>query len=236
MRKAWYRVNPALFEQIKAEVESAYPNLHFCIENGVVFLKGSFPIIYENKILDRYSVEIEFPHDYPDSVQIVREVAGRIPRTVDYHMSTTGEACLFLPDERWQVKPLDATFLDFLNGPVRNFFLGQSLVSLGEPWPFGQWAHGAGGIREYYASLLGTDDFSTIIRYLEYLSKPKAKGHWDCPCGSGKRLRNCHFRQLLDLKGKISPQVARHSLIMLVSSFSTKSSPKINDTLRRNNL
>ena len=222
MRKAWHRVNPTLFERIKAEVESAYPNLHFYIENGVVFVRGSFPIIHENKILDRYSIEIEFPHDYPKSVPIVREVGGRIPRTADYHMSKTGEACLFLPDERWQVNPLDATFLDFLNGPVRNFFLGQTLVSLGESWPFGQWAHGVSGIHEYYASLLGTYDLSSIIRYLECLSKPKVKGHWDCPCGSGKRLRNCHFGQLLDLREKISPQVARHSLILLASSILRK--------------
>lgn len=211
MKKVWYKENPAVLEKIKKEVNSVYPNLHFYLRNDLVFIRGSFPVLYDGKVLDRYVVEIELLRDYPKSVPVVREVGGRIPRTVDYHMDEKGEACLFLPEERWKVCPASTTFLDFLKGPVHNFFLGQSLVRLGQPWPFGAWAHGRRGKLEYYIELIGTKDSNVILRYLDYLSKPKIKGHWDCPCGSGKRLRNCHFNKILGLRNKITPELAKKS-------------------------
>jgi hypothetical protein len=211
MREVWYKANPALFEQMKTEVNSIYPDLHFYPQGDSILIRGSFPINHEGWVLDRYSVEIRLLPDYPNSIPIVKEVGGRIPWTADRHMLKDGNACLFLPDERWKVYPPGFTFLDFLKGPVHNFFLGQSLFELGQPWPFGQWEHGAEAIQKYYSGLLGTSDIFMILNYLEYLSKPKLKGHWDCPCGSKKRLRNCHFRELIDLRIKILPDVALRS-------------------------
>jgi hypothetical protein len=212
MSRPWHKADPVSFEKLKAEIASAYPNLHFYLERGIVFVRGSFPIVHEGASLDRFLIEIQFPDDYPRSLPVIREIGGRIPRTEDFHINrTTGEACIILPDERWWVLPPGFTFLDFLNGPVRNFFLGQALVQARKPWPFGQWAHGANGILEFYKQLLSTNDPRTIGRYLECLSKPKVKGHWSCPCGNGKRLRDCHLEQVLDLRSKIPSKVASTS-------------------------
>ncbi len=138
--------------------------------------------------------------------------------TADSHMNPAdGTACVLLPDERWRVWPDGSTLLRFVNGPVRNFFLGQSLVALGEKWPFGQWRHGADGIREYYAELLGTDDIRVITAYVECLSKNKIKGHWPCPCNSGRRLRDCHGDLVRDLSAKIPRKIALSSLDKLVA-------------------
>jgi len=213
MKKAWYKEDVALFEKIKKEVNSVYPNLHFYIKNDLVLVRGTFPILFEGRVLDRYVVEIELLRDYPKSIPIVREVGGRIPRTQDYHVNERGEACLFLPEECWRIYPTGTTFLDFLKGPVHNFFLGQSLVRLGQPWPFGAWAHGSRGRLEYYIELIGICDSEAILRFLNFLSKPQIKGHWDCPCGSGKRLRNCHFDKLLDLRNKIEQELAKKSFV-----------------------
>lgn len=209
MKPSWQIAKPELLDQINKDIQSECPNFHLMVEGDIVFIRGSYPVIHEGEVLDRYTLEIEFPRDYPESVPIVRETEGRIPRTADYHMmGKKGEACLFVPDERWLVWPPDATFLDFLKGPVYNYFLGQTLVSLGEPWPFGQRSHGLSGIKEFYAELLGTDDFDSVVRYLEYLSKPKIKGHWPCPCGSGNKIRHCHSIQLRDLSSKVSNKIA----------------------------
>lgn len=218
MRRPWYRANPDLLDKLEREVRSIYPNLHFYPEKDRVLIRGSFPIIHGGKILDRYLLEIELLPDYPESIPIVRETGGRIPRTLDHHINNpAGEICLFLPDERCNVYPLGSTFLDFLNGPLRNYFIGESLVEFGQPWPFGQWSHGAEGILEYYSNLLGTKDLAVILKYLEYLSKPKLKGHWDCPCGSGEPLRNCHFKELIDISLKIPPEIAEQSRSRLLS-------------------
>jgi hypothetical protein len=220
MKKAWFKGSPHLLEEIKKEIECDYPNLHIYVENETVFVRGSFSITFESEVLDRYQVEIEFLPDYPDSVPVVREIGGRIPRAVDSHMiSATGQCCLFLPDERWKAYPKGCSFLDFLNGPVRNFFLGQTMVRLGQSWPFGEHAHGITGIIEYYKSLLETEDVLTILNYLDYMSKPVIKGHWPCPCGSGECLRKCHFERLIDLRLKIPPKTAKESLLKILTAL-----------------
>jgi hypothetical protein len=89
------------------------------------------------------------------------------------------------------------------------------MVEEGEPWPFGQWAHGARGVFQYYRELLTTSDLRVITTYLEYLTAKKVRGHWACPCGSGKKLRDCHFFQVKDLREKISRKVAERSFTAL---------------------
>lgn len=211
MRKVWHRANPESYEKLKWAVQAQYPHLTFHEEERRVLIRGSFPLTHEGKLLDRYIVEIEIPPDYPDSLPVVRETAGRIPHTADRHMNRNGEACLFVPDERSWVLPPGATFLEFLNGPVYSFFLGQTFVEMGQEWPFGQRSHGNNGILEFYSEKIGTKNSEIIIRYLELLSKREIKGHWDCPCGSRKRLRDCHLREVRDLRSKIPPDVARRS-------------------------
>lgn len=115
-------------------------------------------------------------------------------------------------DDRWRCFPEGAPFVRFLDGPVHDFFLGQSLVALGEPWPFGEWSHGAKGVREYYQWLLQTDDPKTIVRFLRVLAKLNWKGHFACPCWSGQKIRRCCRSKILDLRDKIPPEVARKAL------------------------
>lgn len=115
-------------------------------------------------------------------------------------------------DDRWCCFPEGAPLTQFLDGPVHDFFLGQSLVALGEEWPFGQWSHGAEGVREYYRWLLETEDAITIARFLEVLAKLNFKGHLDCPCGSREKIRRCCRSKIVDLRTKIPPPVARKAL------------------------
>jgi hypothetical protein len=119
---------------------------------------------------------------------------------------------VLLPDERWRLWPAGAPLLDFLAGLLHSFFLAQSLVELGEAWPFGQWAHGAKGIFEYYCELLKTADLRVITTFLDYMVGKKIKGYWPCPCNNGKRLRDCHFRFVMDLRERISRKDALKSL------------------------
>ncbi|WP_167434446.1 SEC-C metal-binding domain-containing protein [Mesorhizobium helmanticense] len=36
--------------------------------------------------------------------------------------------------------------------------------------------------------------------FLLALGQGKVKGHWPCPCGSGKNLRNCHDDRVRQLR------------------------------------
>jgi len=222
MRHLWHRENPGLYERERAEVEAHFPNLCVVVEGDTVYVRGSFAVIFEERALDHYTVELKLPPDHPYSLPIVREVGGRIPHNDDRHVnSVDGTACVLLPDERWRLWPPGASLLSFLTGPMHSFFLAQSLVEAGEPWPFGQWAHGAKGIFQYYREILKTTDLRVITTYLEYMTAKKVKGHWPCPCKSNRHLRNCHFSVVLDLRERISRKDALKSLEALKSAGSS---------------
>jgi hypothetical protein len=222
MTHLWHRQNPELYDKEKAEVEAHFPNLHLAVEGDIVFVRGSFAVMFEGHVSDRYSIELQLLRDHPKSLPLVREVGGRIPHHNDRHINPAdGTACVLIPDERWRLWPQGAPLLSFLTGPLHSFFLAQSLVEAGEPWPFGQWAHGAKGIFQYYREILKTSDLRVITIYLEYITAKKVKGHWPCPCKSGIRLRDCHLRQVNDLRGKISRKDALKSLEVLKAAGSS---------------
>lgn len=211
MKRSWYRVNTSLFEKAKQDIEAEYPDLRVFVERDIVFARGSFPVKDGADVLDRFLIEIEFPQDFPDSIPILREIGGRIPWHVDRHTNVNGESCPIVPEE-WLVQPERDSILEFLGGPVRNFFIGQLSVEQGNPWPFGERPHGIPGILEAYRELIGTSDDGTVRRYLDYLSRENVKGHWECPCGSKNRLRNCHLDTLKALRERIPPRLAKRTL------------------------
>lgn len=214
MSKPWHERNPELAEQIRVDLRGRYPSLHLFIgRDGRATVHGTFPVRSPaGRVCDEYRVSIELLADYPRSLPVVREVGGRIPWKPEFHVDSDGTACVLLPDDRWRCFPEGAPFVQFLDGPVHDFFLGQSLVALGEDWPFGQWSHGPKGTLEYYQWLLGTHDAATIRRFLDVLAKLSFKRHWQCPCGSGEKIRRCCRARIVDLRRKIPPQVARKAL------------------------
>lgn len=205
------RLNGNVFAMVKHDIAAEYPDIRVVMENGVAFARGSFPITDGTDLIDRFLIEIQFSGDYPDSVPVVREIGGRIPWHEDRHTNRSGEACPIIPEE-WLLRPERTSILEFLKGPVRNFFIGQVLVEQGKPWPFGERSHGKRGLLEFYGELIGTTEEAVVRHYLDYLSKETVKGHWECPCGSKKRLRNCHLETLKGMRQKIAPWVASRAL------------------------
>jgi hypothetical protein len=197
------------------------------LEGGTVRVRGTFPIEHEGRELERYLIELVFPEDYPESIPSVREVDGRLPKTRDRHFADDETACLFVPDEREWIWPRGAPFSEFLDGPVRNFFLFQSVVSRGGTWPHGERSHGVEGLLEFYKQLLATEDLLLVFRYVEYLSLSSVQGRL-CPCGSGRKAKKCHHEQLRELRGKIPPHIAYETLrrIRLDFELAAKASAK----------
>ena len=55
----WQRDDPAFYEKEKAEVEAHFPSLHFVVEDDLVYVRGSFPVMFEGQALDHYMIELE---------------------------------------------------------------------------------------------------------------------------------------------------------------------------------
>ena len=211
--RPWHLRERDRYAKEKSEVEQRYHELHFSTENDQIKITGTLPIREGAQELDRFSIEILLLSDYPESIPEVFEVGGRIPRVLDRHCyEASGAACVLLPEERWKVSPKGSSLLSFIDGPVRNYFLSQAIFERDGVWPFGEWKHGFAGLQEYYDETFGTSEPSKVRRYLELLVAMETKGHWDCACGSGKRLRQCHREQVQQLRTSIPTADAKKAI------------------------
>lgn len=215
------RKRPRLrLDDLQRDLRSAYPGLVATPVGGNILVRGTFPLTFEGELLDRFSIELELAPSFPDSVPVLREISGRIPRSPDRHTEEDGKSCPLVPEE-WLLLPEEQrTVLTFLDGPVRNFFLYQALTERGGRWPWGERQHGRSGLLESYGEMLGLSDSALIPAYLGCLSRREIKGHWPCPCGSSKKLRQCHVDQLRNLHERIPPKVAASALERLKATRS----------------
>lgn len=205
----WWLARPEALEDVRRSLVGRYAGLSLVEDGDTIEVRGTFPVLDGDDVLDSYEVLIRFPPTYPDDPPEVWETAGRIPRLADRHNSET--ACLFVPFE-WRIRRPDLSFATFLHDAMRGYFIGQSLTELGKPWPQGERDHGINGMLQALADLLGIKDLQAAQRAMLMLTKPIIKGHWDCFCGSGSRLRHCHGERLRALHSAGTAQSALRSL------------------------
>jgi hypothetical protein len=163
-------------------------------------------------VFDRFSIQITFP-DGAFKLPRIEECGGRIPRHIDRHVFGNGAICTEVPE--LTLLRGRYSLVSYLDGPVRNYFLGQILVEQGQKWPFGEWDHGKPGLLQAYGEVLGVTDEEQIRRFLDCLGHKKVKGHWNCPCGTGKRIRDCHVDVIRRLQESVPPAIARQALARL---------------------
>lgn len=211
MGSPWHKKDPSLLCELREDLERRYPDLLLSVEGDLVRLRGSFPVIDDGAELDRFYIEVTIPAEFPRKIPVVRELAGRVPRSPDWHTFDAGTLCVIVPEE-WLANPDSGSILAFLDGPVRNYFIGHALAECGRQRPMGERPHGRAGLLEAYGELIGISDAAAIEKCLSYLARDRVKGHWDCYCGSGKRLRHCHMTQIIELQKRVPPSVAAMGL------------------------
>lgn len=153
-------------------------------------------------ISDRYEVSILVAPFFPRTVPVVRETGERIPE--GFHKMSGGELCLGSPTRLRLLLTETSSLLSFVERCVIPFLYGYSLVEKGGTLPFGELAHGAKGLREDLADLIGFSDDRVLERFVKLLSLKKRQANkLLCPCGSGLRVGRCHNRKLNMLRGKL---------------------------------
>jgi hypothetical protein len=210
MKPPWFKSQPGLLNRTLRDVAADFPDLHAEIFSDSVAFRGSLPLSYQGEELDRYQVEITLGRGFPnESIPKIKELQNRIPHTADWH--NPDNLCVMVPEE-WLIDPRRESLVEFLRGPVRDFLLGHSLAEMGEGRPLGERPHNLAGLLQAYGEWFGVSDKETICRYLGCLRKSPIKGHWPCPCGSGRVIRRCHVEQLRLAQKRIRPEVASAAL------------------------
>jgi hypothetical protein len=211
MTVSWHERDPSLLNHLRDELENKYPDLRVVIDGGLVYLEGSLPLVHESTELDRFHIRIKIPPEFPESIPKVWETAGRIPLNGRWHTYDDGSLCVIVPEE-WLLNPESKSILAYLDGPLRNYFLGHVYAESGLTRPMGERSHGSMGLLETYGEWVGSNEQTVIENYLLYLSRDKIPRQWFCPCGSGQKLRRCHGEHVRNLQKKIPPRIAQMAL------------------------
>lgn len=196
-----------LLEQASAVV-AAFPGLTYREAGSEVVLEGTLVLTQDGDGFDEYAIALHVPYDFPLAEPRLFEVGGRIPVGAERHVNTDRTAC-YEVFEYWLATADSKTLLAFVEGPVVNFFLSQTIYEITGEWEFGERRHGVPGLVDAVAEAVGAPkNYDVAATRLRVLRDWPDKGHHECPCRSGRRFRDCHRAELTALHQRVSPKLA----------------------------
>jgi hypothetical protein len=205
------------------ELVKKYSGLLLLQKGGVFTITGllSFSAKFNaNLLTDEYSIEIRIPNDYPDSLPSVFEMGNRIPN--DFHKNPDKSLCLGAPLALRRTFLNNPSLIGFIENCIIPHLYLCSYKSEFGLLPYGELSHGWQGILEYYQNMFKVFDEWKVLRMLKFLIESDYRAHSRCPCGSRKRLRECHgglMKNLMSLK--LSP-ILKNDYIIIKDGMKTK--------------
>lgn len=124
------------------------------------------------------------------------DIAHQI-RTTYPHRYPSGELCL-ATDTQMRIHFINGfNLVCWMENYVEPYFFSYEYYKRYQIFPFGDRAHGYRGILQTYQDLLKTKTEISAYNLIEYLANHPYRGHLYCPCGSERKIRNCHGTVLL---------------------------------------
>lgn len=210
----WYS-DPERLGQVLDAVRAVQPGLVLLRQSDPPVLRGEFLVREGDEVLERFAVEVRLQRQSDRALPEVREIGGRIPHHEDWHVSGDGTLCVVQPAAFWFQEPEGLTLPGFLQGPLQGHLAGQVVVARGGKWPVGAWGHGATGICECFAEILGVTAPGVVRALVGVIAGEWINGHAPCPCGSGRKFRKCHGPVVFKAKRNIPLKVRKDSYAAL---------------------
>ena len=165
-------------------------------------------------ISDSFDIELTIPHVFPDRLPRAKEVHGRIGTDFE-HLNPDGTLCLAVPIEQRRVFFEQPTLLGFVDRLLVPYLYGYCFWSKHGYHPFDEAAHGREGILRHYIDKLGLRDPLAALAVICFLFEHGYRGHHDCPCESGRKVRMCHGPALRALHDHHTPETVRHDFLAI---------------------
>jgi hypothetical protein len=225
----WFEKNREFYLKEKQFVSKYYPGLTFDDSEKILKLKGQFAFIAEYEELETlkniYEIKIVFPTDYPKSIPKVYEIAGKI---TSFHRNKdiAGSLCLGIPSEIYQIFSTTPNLKNFFDNLLTPFLYSHTYYVKYKKLSWGEKAHGGKGIIQYYQTKLNTKNNFEILDFLEMSLQKKYRGHVLCPCGSNKKLRNCHIN-FLKKNISIDNTILKHEIEQIYKYLIGESEDKV---------
>lgn len=149
-------------------------------------------------ISDRFDIELTVPKKYPEVLPRARETGGAVDPDYE-HINSDGTFCLATPVDARVIFSERESLLGFVDFLVVPYLYGYCYWKKHGRHPFGERPHGGEGIVQYYKEELRLDNCVAALSAVSFLLEHGYRGHLNCPCGSGFKVRDCHGRTLLKL-------------------------------------
>lgn len=175
-------------------VKEKYPMLDISkCEDDYIF-SGEFILnhVYDEiRMTGKFDLEIVVPGDFSLAFPRVRELSNCIDE--DYpHQYTNGQFCLASDLELRMFFSQDTDICSFIEKYVIPYLYTYRFYEEYGVYPYGERSHGTMGNLEYLQDLFQVDDWKQVLDFMLFVVQSSYRGHLLCPCGSGKRIRNCH--------------------------------------------
>lgn len=206
-------------ERLVNDVINKYPTLSAESTGSGITLHGILILNAEYNdipLYDEYEIEVEIPEDFPKSLPKVREVSNRIPEDFN-HFLDDGSLCLAAVCELADFVASNGTIIGYIEKYVMSYLYAASYFSRYKEIPFGERSHGVDGIKEAYMERYNCDKEDVLISLLCVLAGfQKYRGHDTCPCGSNKKLRDCHGGRILaDIQSELAEYYQYDACLLL---------------------
>lgn len=198
------------FEEDKNAILKYNPGLRFEIQNDgtYIFIGNYYLKSNGGKLIESFNVKISPPKKYPNAVPIVYSIGNEFEKTDDYHISKEGIICF---DHTYHLNKMASRGLrlyDFIDYYFPKYFSWILLKRGGITEKLKEWAHQDEGTIQYFQETLMINDIDKIISFLEcYLKETKPSRNKKCYCGSGIKLKNCHWNAINTLRATSKKEI-----------------------------
>ncbi len=178
----------------RKEINRNYPDLlyhecdDYCSLTGNVMLNHTYNNIC---MTEQFLINIIIPVNFPYELPKVTELNSRIDKNYP-HLYQNGEFCLASNIELKKYLCNNDNICEFIDNYVIPYLYTYKFYEEYGIYPFGERSHGFWGDLEYLGEICGTDNINKLYNIMFYIGHHRYRGHNLCPCGSNKKIRNCH--------------------------------------------
>ena len=180
-----------------------YPSLEYVQRDNECIFVGEIVLnhVYNDvRMTGKFDIEIVVPRDFPLALPTVKELSNCIDDSYT-HRYPNGYLCLASNLELKMHISKNHDISDFVDKYVIPYLYTYKYFKEYGIYPYGERSHGMMGNLEYLKDLFYVDNWKQVFDIIMFITKSTYRGHLLCPCGSGKRIRNCHgniFRNIMD--------------------------------------
>lgn len=180
-----------------------YPSLKFIKSKGIIQGKLYFNREYNGIVInDCYEIEIKLEQKKNSILPQVKELNGKLDKMaselteplIDQHVNEADKTlCLCIPEMEKEYLPNGFKIDVFFEKILIPYLYWASYKRKFKKAPWGEYAHGDLGYLELYAeNKIALEKLMEMYSESELKNISRMKGHNNCLCDSGKKVRGCH--------------------------------------------